>query len=374
MSLLNQKKIKIITNIIAPYRTPIFESLSKIYNLQLIYLQKKDKKRMWKQDFNSLNFDFILLNTIELKFFYGRKFFLPRIISLYKIIIDSDIIIGTDNPPNILSLLYIFLISKMHGKKFIFWVSIWDKYYFRSPKHLFTHIIKYYVVKISKYSDSIICYGQEARDFLEKKGIDNKKMFFGTQVHPQSYKKSYNHLYTTNQNKIRILSLCYLQKRKGVADIINVIKLIDVKNIKLDILGDGPELNTLKELAGASERIVFHGHKDGQEKYNLLKNSDIMVCTTYMDPWSLNVNEALAFKLPVIVSTNAGCAMELVKDNGVTYKAGDIKNLKRKLEYFIGSKKVRNNFSKRSTALRHKLHLNYAKSTFDRAINFVIMH
>ena len=99
-----------------------------------------------------------------------------------------------------------------------------------------------------------------------------------------------------------------------------------------------------------------------------------MVCTTYMDPWSLNVNEALAFKLPVIVSTNAGCAMELVKDNGVTYKAGDIKNLKRKLEYFIGSKKVRNNFSKRSTALRHKLHLNYAKSTFDRAINFVIMH
>ena len=97
-----------------------------------------------------------------------------------------------------------------------------------------------------------------------------------------------------------------------------------------------------------------------------------MVCSTYMDPWSLNVNEAISFKLPIIVSESAGCASELVKGNGMTYKAGDIEDLKRKLEYLINNRDVRINLSKRNNTLQYKLRLNYAEYAFSDAIKYAI--
>ena len=50
-------KILFIHNIIAPYRTPLFEALSKKYEIQVVFLEKMDADRKWSQRPEELHFD-----------------------------------------------------------------------------------------------------------------------------------------------------------------------------------------------------------------------------------------------------------------------------------------------------------------------------
>jgi len=57
--------------------------------------------------------------------------------------------------------------------------------------------------------------------------------------------------------------------------------------------------------------------------------AEVMVFPTRSDPWGLVVNESMACGLPVISSSVAGCAADLVEDNwnGRMIGTGDINQL-----------------------------------------------
>ena len=56
-------KILIVHNIIAPYRTPLFDKISSQHELKVLFIEKTDEKRLWNQNTGSLNFDYGYLNT-----------------------------------------------------------------------------------------------------------------------------------------------------------------------------------------------------------------------------------------------------------------------------------------------------------------------
>lgn len=104
---------------------------------------------------------------------------------------------------------------------------------------------------------------------------------------------------------------------------------------RLVLLGDGalrPEL----------EALVVHEHIGGVEMPGWRQIEDLpayyalagaFVHTATVDQWGLVVNEAMAAGLPVVVSTGAGCAEDLVRDgeNGFTFAPGDADTLARYL-------------------------------------------
>lgn len=104
---------------------------------------------------------------------------------------------------------------------------------------------------------------------------------------------------------------------------------------RLVLLGDGalrPELEALV----ARERISgveMPGWRQLEDLPAYYARAGAFVHTATVDQWGLVVNEAMAAGLPVLVSTGAGCAEDLVRDgeNGFTFAAGDASALARHL-------------------------------------------
>ena len=66
--------------------------------------------------------------------------------------------------------------------------------------------------------------------------------------------------------------------------------------------------------------------------------ADVFVLPTYSDPWGLVINEAMASGLPIISSTAAGAAKDLVHHgkNGYLFEAGDIERLAKQISWMLG--------------------------------------
>jgi len=84
--------------------------------------------------------------------------------------------------------------------------------------------------------------------------------------------------------------------------------------------------------------IHFVGFKNQTEISKYYAMSDIFVLPSDVgETWGLVVNEAMNFRLPVIVSDLVGCGSDLVKhgENGYIFKKGDTEELARYLEELI---------------------------------------
>lgn len=98
---------------------------------------------------------------------------------------------------------------------------------------------------------------------------------------------------------------------------------------RLVLLGDGveaPRLKSLRSSLGLADTVVMPGFKqygDLPVYYGLAK---AFVHVSRVEPWGLVVNEAMASRLPVLVSRECGCAEDLVADgrNGYVVAHDDI--------------------------------------------------
>ncbi|UQY42860.1 glycosyltransferase [Mixta hanseatica] len=121
----------------------------------------------------------------------------------------------------------------------------------------------------------------------------------------------------------------------------NLSLLIDVFNEtgeQLIIAGSGPDTDDLQKKA--KNNITFLGYINNRELENIYRQCDAFILPSLAEPWGLVVEEALSLGLPVIISDRVGCKEDLVKENGIVFKATSKDSLKKalnkmKLEYNI---------------------------------------
>lgn len=92
-------------------------------------------------------------------------------------------------------------------------------------------------------------------------------------------------------------------------------------------VGDGEELDALKARVQEVQLtdVRFSGFINQRALPSYYAMSDIFVLPADKEPWGLAVNEAMAASLPVIVSDQVGCAVDIVKPgiNGYQFRAAD---------------------------------------------------
>lgn len=91
----------------------------------------------------------------------------------------------------------------------------------------------------------------------------------------------------------------------------------------LMIVGDGPQRERLKQCAqhqGVSDAVRFEGFRDGHELVARLAASDIQLCTSEFENWSLSLLEGLATGVPVVGVPRGGIPqmLRLVDDRLIT--------------------------------------------------------
>ena len=113
---------------------------------------------------------------------------------------------------------------------------------------------------------------------------------------------------TVIANDKRIYDACYVGRfhyQKGVLELIDIWKRVCEKNpnAKLAMIGEGPLLNQVKDKIGfykLQDNIELLGFKDGQDKYQIFKNSKIVVHPATYDSGGMAAAEAMAWGLPAV--------------------------------------------------------------------------
>jgi len=143
------------------------------------------------------------------------------------------------------------------------------------------------------------------------------------------------------------LYLGRLVREKGVFDLLAAYAKLNGRRrqqIGLVYVGDGVSRRKLEERAAsiAPGMIRFAGFVQRNPLATYYALAEMLILPTYSDPWGLVVNEAMACGLPVLVSRVAGCAADLVRENwnGLLIPPGDVSALSTAMESLAGNSEL----------------------------------
>ena len=163
----------------------------------------------------------------------------------------------------------------------------------------FRYILSKYALK---YASSTFVLSSFAK--LEKKILYNinSNHICGaiSKIYPLKLKKD-------NRDKIKIISLSRLDRNKRLDKIIKAIKILDNKNIHLDIYGIGYEFKNLSNLISRldlNNQINLKGFLDDNLKSNVFEDYDFCICIDFAD-FRITSIESINFSCPVIISNDS---------------------------------------------------------------------
>jgi len=162
-----------------------------------------------------------------------------------------------------------------------------------------------------------------------------------------------------------------LSIEKGVGTLLKAWQDIDYP---LTIVGDGPLRQQLEK--SAPDNVRFVGFKSHQEVLALIVNSAFMIFPSECyEGFPLSLLEAMAIGKSVIAS-DLGPRREIVEDgvNGLLFEAGNIKELKNKIEFAIENTSLMQEMGQKARELYLKLYTperNYKQlmSIYDKVLS-----
>lgn len=164
-----------------------------------------------------------------------------------------------------------------------------------------------------KNCDELIAPTEKTKNALKSYGLKKDINVIPTGISLKKFKKKINNnilnnlkykLGIINDNPI-LLYIGRLAKEKSIDIIIKNMPLVlkKVPDVKLLIIGDGPEKSNLKKLSQKleiSNTIIFAGEKPWSEIQNYYKIADIFVNASITETQGLTYIEAMASSLPVV--------------------------------------------------------------------------
>lgn len=255
----------------------------------------------------------LLVRIIGSKMFYNLMFFIQKDTDSYDIAISYF----NDVPENYFNQgCNQYVINHVKTMKKIAWIHtdpIKANFNYNYSKKIYEKFDT--IVNVSKASK------EKFDNFLE---VYKKKSFVVYNFFP--YEKfeekslSLNPVFIFNSSVLNFVTVARIEnKSKRIDRIIVVSKLLKesgTTNFKWRIIGDGPDLRSVKSLMERNEvgdLIEFIGEKDNPLPY--IRNSDAFILTSDFEGYPMVVGEALGLGIPVITTAYASAHEQII--NGV---------------------------------------------------------
>ena len=229
-------------------------------------------------------------------------------------------------------------------------VSVWGSDIYDFPKHnlFFKKVVKFALKRADMILSTSNVMAKETLKYTNKEiqvtpfGVDTS-IFKKLSVEKES-------------NEIIIGTIKKLDYKYGIDTLIesfdNLLKRNPEKNLKLEIVGIGPDEKKLKELVfqkQLAEHVRFIGFVPNTEVPKYLNRFDVYVALSRLDSESFGVAivEAMACETPVVVSNVDGFS-EVVVNNvcGFIVPKENPKLAADKIEELIGNDEIKNQFAK----------------------------
>ena len=189
-------------------------------------------------------------------------------------------------------------------------IKIAEEHCYHNNKLLYIWKLKYYLKNI---------------DYLipgSKYITDDYKLFFkNTKIRYIPLVIDYIPDKVNKLNNYNIVSVGRFSKEKGFKDLVDVYELVknNNKKIRLTMVGDGVELDDIKNLSKEKKLdIIFKGFLNSEELKEVYSNVSLFVMTSFEESFGLVLIEAMSYGIPCIAFDSALGAKEIISNgNGI---------------------------------------------------------
>lgn len=188
-------------------------------------------------------------------------------------------------------------------------------------------IIEYFKRRTVRKFDSALVGGEPHKLYSIKLGVKPDKVFAGYDVVDNDYFIAASDLARNRGIELRnkydlpekyFIVVARFVEEKNLFRLIDAYKeykaVNDVKAWGLVICGSGPLEEELKIYGADIEGIKWMGFRQINELPEIYAFASAFILPSTREPWGLVLNEAMACRLPVLVSSTAGCRYDLLKD------------------------------------------------------------
>ncbi len=200
---------------------------------------------------------------------------------------------------------------------------------------------------LKKYVDHFICPSKKLKELMQKtlKIPDDKITHLPNFIEFNENKKiDFNKI-----NSKQFLFIGRISKEKGIAVAIkginHLFKKEKLRDIKLNIIGDGPELENLRKIVinlKLDENIKFLGRIDNKELDQYYQEScAILMPSVWLENIPIVALESMKNKKPIIAS-NVGGYPDLIEQakNGYLFEIGDYREMAKYIKKFYNNKEL----------------------------------
>lgn len=106
-----------------------------------------------------------------------------------------------------------------------------------------------------------------------------------------------------------LVSVGRLVRRKAFDCLIEALAQLPEPRLELLLIGDGPELESLRRLAagrGLADRVHFLGYQPEERKFQYLACADLYVLSSEHEGFGIVLQEAMQAGLPIVATNNGG--------------------------------------------------------------------
>jgi len=369
------KKYIILQNLIAPYRTYLFNELSKRnFNFEIFYMSETEADRNWKTDFSTLKYSYWIDKKGLYWFIKGFHIHINPLL-IWKIIKEKrcDIILSVSwNNLNII-VLALFKKTGILKNTIHFWTEANYMTIGASNDNKFKYFLRKFVY--SSVDGFFILPGKMAEDTLKRWNIKVKKLLFLPNMIEEENFTLIDSDFEKRKNNllpICILPVRLIEKIKGVMNFFEAITADNILKSVFFIVGDGCDKSMYEKYIDENNynnNIKLLGFCDLEKLNHLYAQANLFILPSFSDPSPLALIEAIRMKLPLLISNRCGNHFEALVENGNGYSFDPYnkKSIRTAFEKMFYNKNRWTDFSERSGKLYHQ---NFdLDSTLNRFLN-----
>jgi 1,2-diacylglycerol 3-alpha-glucosyltransferase len=352
-------RITIVTEIIAPYRIPVFNAAAQREDIQLqvIFLAENDPSlRQWRVYKDEIHFSYEVLHSSRWKLGKSSVLLNWGVGKALERASPEVIVCGGYNYP---ASWRAAGWARRHRVPFVLWSESTARD-IRQGRWL----VQFAKRRFLERSDAFLVPGLAARNYLLELGVPESKIYFAPNAVDVGFFGERSRIARQSVDDIRrqfalperyFLCVGRLVPEKGVFDLVQAYERLTPevqRDVGLVFVGDGsarPQLEALAS-AGAPGRIRVLGFLHREQLASVYALAEALVFPTHSDTWGLVVNEAMACGLPIMASEVAGCVADLVKNewNGFVIPPGALEKWSEALRLIATEPELRRVMSRNS--------------------------
>lgn len=347
-----RRRTLLLTEIISPYRIPVFNALAQNpeIDLKVVFLADTDPGlRRWHVYKDEIRFPYQVLPSWRSRL--GKhNLLLNRGVTTFLSAFAPEVILcgGYNYPASWTALRW----AQQHHARFLLWTESTASDA-RDSKMLIERLKANFLSRC----DGFVVPGSASRRYVRSFGVADDQIVIARNAVDIDFFSHRADTARSDAAAIReklalperyFLFVGRLVREKGVLDLVKAYGSLssDIRQqVSLVLAGDGPLLPELENLIRSNKmsgvRLLGFVHREELPIYYGL--ADVFVLPTHSDVWGLVVNEAMACGLPIISTDVAGCAEDLLRDgwNGILCGVRDAFQLASAMERLAASQPLR---------------------------------